>query len=390
MAISNKIGAPVTGKDFYGRAREICKSHEYLNTKQSLLLSAPRRIGKSSLAKRLLDDKEKEGWKCVYIDLEGIATKESFLKKLTESFEQADLWSKTKDKVRNYGEMLAASIKEIEIKGVKIDLNNDEMNQSVFNRLSEAFDHNTDTLIVIDELPLFLGKLIADGKKLRDVEFLLNWFRSIRQNEASNIRWIFCGSVGLRNFTIHYGLSHTINDLIDFNLGEMPEEEAKGLIKELASSYDIQIGEDEINYMLTYLQWTIPYFIQLLIDRLRSDMFGKESPVSTSDIDKAISGLSRSDYFQTWADRLKEYHEFEDDAYRILDSLSAVAEGMSKETLQAIIMKGKESDSDMQDSRRLTKLLDMLEHDGYIIRDKNYRKFRSPLLRDWWRYKFVE
>lgn len=286
--------------------------------------------------------------------------------------------------------MLAASIKEIEIKGVKIDLNNDEMNQSVFNRLSEAFDHNTDTLIVIDELPLFLGKLIADGKKLRDVEFLLNWFRSIRQNEASNIRWIFCGSVGLRNFTIHYGLSHTINDLIDFNLGEMPEEEAKGLIKKLASSYDIQIGEDEINYMLTYLQWTIPYFIQLLIDRLRSDMFGKESPVSTSDIDKAISGLSRSDYFQTWADRLKEYHEFEDDAYRILDSLSAVAEGMSKETLQAIIMKGKESDSDMQDSRRLTKLLDMLEHDGYIIRDKNYRKFRSPLLRDWWRYKFVE
>lgn len=53
MAITNKIGAPVTGDDFFGREQELVNAHRYLDGRQSLLLSAPRRIGKSSLAKRL-------------------------------------------------------------------------------------------------------------------------------------------------------------------------------------------------------------------------------------------------------------------------------------------------------------------------------------------------
>lgn len=68
MAITNKIGAPVTGEDFYGRTNEIAQAMRYLNEKQSLLLSAPRRIGKSSLAKRLIADKQEEGWKYKFVE----------------------------------------------------------------------------------------------------------------------------------------------------------------------------------------------------------------------------------------------------------------------------------------------------------------------------------
>ena len=69
MCISNKIGPPVEGDDFFGREKEIHKANRLLDSSHSLLLSAPRRIGKSSLAKRLIEEKKNHGWKCVYIDL---------------------------------------------------------------------------------------------------------------------------------------------------------------------------------------------------------------------------------------------------------------------------------------------------------------------------------
>ncbi len=57
MCISNKIGPPVEGDDFFGREKEIQKANRLLDSSHSLLLSAPRRIGKSSLAKRLIEEK---------------------------------------------------------------------------------------------------------------------------------------------------------------------------------------------------------------------------------------------------------------------------------------------------------------------------------------------
>lgn len=48
MCISNKIGPPVEGDDFFGREKEIRKANRLLDNNHSLLLSAPRRIGESS------------------------------------------------------------------------------------------------------------------------------------------------------------------------------------------------------------------------------------------------------------------------------------------------------------------------------------------------------
>ena len=58
MGISNRIGPPVEGENFYGRDKEIRNANRLLDSHHSLLLSAPRRIGKSSLAKRLIEEKK--------------------------------------------------------------------------------------------------------------------------------------------------------------------------------------------------------------------------------------------------------------------------------------------------------------------------------------------
>ncbi|MDE6824818.1 MAG: ATP-binding protein [Duncaniella sp.] len=388
MAITNKIGVPVTGEDFYGREQEVLNAHRYLNSRQSMLLSAPRRIGKSSLAKKLHYDKSVEGWKCVYIDLQGIATKDEFLRKLIESFSGVGLFERAGSKAKDLIDATFNKVKGIAFGEFKIDLNSFDQTQSLLNRLSGIFDHEQNTLIVIDELTLFLGKLMDDEGKNRDeVEFLLNWFRSIRQHENSGIRWIFCGSVGLRNFTNHYSMSQTINDLIEFPLGELPPGEAEGLIAALAESYGLSIGEELIAETIELLQWPIPYFIQLLIDRL---IFKGITRVGIDDIKESICELSRSDYFMTWTERLDEYRELEGIARGILNGLSVSEKGLNKDQLLTVVMNGEDTAEVGRVRARLVKVLEMLEHDGYVMRNEEYRKFRSPLLREWWKYKFID
>ena len=51
MALKLKIGSPVAGEDFFGRNAELRKA-ETLIEDNNLMLAAPRRVGKTSFAKR--------------------------------------------------------------------------------------------------------------------------------------------------------------------------------------------------------------------------------------------------------------------------------------------------------------------------------------------------
>lgn len=64
--ISNMIGPPVTGADFFGRHKELERARRLLSTGHSLAMSAPRRVGKSSMAHKLLELYKADGWRCVY------------------------------------------------------------------------------------------------------------------------------------------------------------------------------------------------------------------------------------------------------------------------------------------------------------------------------------
>jgi AAA+ ATPase superfamily predicted ATPase len=97
MAILNRVGPPVEGGDFFGREKELREANKKLDSGLSLLLSAPRRIGKSSFAKRLIEDKKVLGWKCVYIDLEEIRDENGFVQLIVNSFTESQILRKTDD-----------------------------------------------------------------------------------------------------------------------------------------------------------------------------------------------------------------------------------------------------------------------------------------------------
>ena len=77
MALKLKIGSPVAGEDFFGRNAELRKA-ETLIEDNNLMLAAPRRVGKTSFAKRLMEVQSAKGWNTIFVDLEEITNTEHF------------------------------------------------------------------------------------------------------------------------------------------------------------------------------------------------------------------------------------------------------------------------------------------------------------------------
>ena len=388
MCISNKIGPPVEGEDFFGREKEIRKANRLLDSNHSLLLSAPRRIGKSSLAKRLIEEKQQQGWKCVYIDLEETTTEEGFLRLVIESFKKNGIWKQLTEGMSKGVATLLDRIEKVTIGGV-VDFNigKREDQEDLYKNLKELIKHDEDTFIVVDELTLFLGILNKSENGAEKVAFILNWLRSLRQVSKTNVRWLFCGSVGLRNFTSAMNLGYTINDLMEFGLGELSREEAEGLLSGLCKSEDMEMSEELINYTLDKLHWNIPYFIQVIFSKLAEEY---EDKVTKESIDVAYDKLCSENYLSTWSERLSEYREFEVPARQILKSLSTQPAGMERDAMLNILMTGQDASKVEEIDYLLSKVLEMLENDGYILKMDSIRAFRSPLLRDYWFNKFVQ
>lgn len=217
----------------------------------------------------------------------------------------------------------------------------------------------------------------------------MNWFRSLRQITPSRVRWIFCGSVGLHNFTGTRNLTYTINDLAELKFDAMSDQEAFGLVRALADSEGVNMSDDIVRSFLETLNWHIPYFIQILFNEIKTNTISSE-PVTAEIIQFSFNSLVHSELMATWSERLSEYNGHELGARHLLNLISSAPQGISKEQLTTSFMQTFGFDNVVAADKELSDTLQMLERDGYLIRKYGRRIFRSPLLRDWWHYKFVE
>lgn len=53
IIMRNRLGPPVEGDDFYGRDDELHFAWNQIKNENSLMMSAPRRVGKTSFAKKM-------------------------------------------------------------------------------------------------------------------------------------------------------------------------------------------------------------------------------------------------------------------------------------------------------------------------------------------------
>jgi uncharacterized protein len=392
MPISNITGPPVEGENFFGREKELNFAWNHIKKGNSLILSAPRRVGKSSFAKKMIEFAKNENWHTLEIDLEEIKSEVQFVKLLTENIQKENWWQKQIATAGNKISQILDSIKaSVEYEGATVNLEWKNRKPDIYDKLKSLINHKEDTLIMVDEVTVLLNSFIMNDSEngIKEVEFFLNWLRSFRQVSGTKIRWIFCSSIGIDNFTNRYALSYAFNDVLSFPIGAFDENGAKNLIQALSGSQSIPLSDEVSEAFLIKIQWYLPFFLQLLFNKFHSLIEIYEYPPEIKTLDQAYQDLIESKELNTWDERLKDYNDFDPLARILLKHLSGIAAGESRNNLYNLLYL-KINDTDKTETI-LSKLLYMLKNDGYLIdTHENKYTFRSPLLRDFWFNRFAK
>ena len=80
--VTNRVGSPVRGKDFFGRERFVDLVWQKI-THGNILLAAPRRFGKTSVMYRMIDEPRYNS-KVIHADLESVSEPADMLVHLLE------------------------------------------------------------------------------------------------------------------------------------------------------------------------------------------------------------------------------------------------------------------------------------------------------------------
>jgi uncharacterized protein len=392
--VTNCVGSPVTGKDFFAREGEQAFCWECLTT-DHLLLLAPRRVGKTSLMLKLQDTARDHGYDAALFSGAEAQDEAGFIARLYETVGKLGAWSSIRQRLAEgpVGRFLQ-TLHSVELGPFSVEFSREAEAkwELLGERLIRALDQQQEkSLILVDEVPIFILSLLRLDPSGERARRFLNWFRSIRQRSGSNgsLRWLLAGSIGLDTVAARLNLGDTINDLHIFHLGAFSREVAGDLLGELSRSHKLPLSSEASERILERVGWTIPFYLQLVFSELRGQQPSARTQVTPERVDQAFDSLLRpakKAYFDFWRQRLVEElgKPDADFALTLLNTVAADPTGASRGTLSQCLAKPIRNTE--QRREKLRYLLDVLVYDGYVVEvDGSDRfHFRSPLLREFW------
>ena len=391
----NITGAPVVGDNLYGRDYELKALWERLEQGEHVLMLAPRRVGKTSLMLELRRQ-PRPNWHVIYVDVQGaqdaadlyadILAQLADHPKYRRGIESIPSWQAAKDILSAANFSAKTPVGDLRVEFASAMQADWHRRADQIRARLAATQPEGRLLIIIDELPFLVSRLVDNGAK-RDAELLLSKLREWRQ--APDLRGIVVtlagGSIGLEGVVQRAGLSGTINDFVPFHLESWPRSTARQFLDEIGRSSGFPLGESTVEQVLDLLYDPVPYhlqlFFQVLRDECRDDPASLTAGLVKSCFEQQLAGASGTAHLDHYATRLEIALDERERAaaLAILSRLSWLAsptEGVPVKELQQLAPR-------REDAFRYA--LRVLEADGYLHRDGDRVSFRSNLLRRWWR-----
>jgi hypothetical protein len=392
--VHNCVGSPVTGSDFFGREGEQGDCWEFLKS-DHLLLLAPRRVGKTSLMLRLKEGAFAYEFEASYLSGADAEDEAHFVQKLFEAVAALSVWRSVWQQIaESPAGQIFRRIQKVEVSEVAIELQGAEREQWPFlgERLARALDQQEGhCLLLVDEVPIFVLRLLRLDPSGERARRFLTWFRGLRQRSghSGGLRWLLAGSIGLDTVASRLNLGDTINDLRLFPLGPFSPEVAGQLLRALAVTHSLQLSDEVRSHILHRIGWAIPYYLQLVFAELLEICRRNAADATVERVDQAFESLfkpAKKAYFDYWRQRLPEELGQVDASHALLllNAIAATEQGASRDTLTQVLTKQVRNTGERREKLRY--LLDVLESDGYIVQEEGSGRFlfRSPLLREFW------
>lgn len=390
-------GRWVSGDDFFGRERELMALRTLVQERNHFLLTGQRRMGKTSVLKELGRRLQTKNWEFLFADVEAAACAEDAIAAIARPvYPVRSMASRFAIGMRRW---LGENIEEVNafefaVK-IRAGLNAGNWKRHGEKLLRICAEHEKPVLLVIDELPIFLKRMLRGPDGQERVDEFLSWLRGVLQDTVNDsLVLAVSGSIGLQPLVRRLGISDRVNHLYPFRLGPWDREESIACFRCLAKDSAVQFDEGVADAVYERLGIGIPHHVQSFFARLRdfAIMRDRES-VTLADVDDVYrndllgpSGQSDLVHYET---RLKDGLDGQTYTIAMQILAEAATRGIFSQGARRCLEQMYERLLD-DPSANIADAIDVLVHDGYLEVTEGGYRFPSKLLEDWWASRFRE
>lgn len=374
------VGQVASKNDFWGRENEIANIWDALMSGSSVLLAAPRRVGKTSIMYKLRDEPQ-GNFIVLYSIVSSAHSTNAFWERLFRDISSTDFADTFGNKARHFfGLAKTIKIDSVSANGVKFGDSKEMSYLEAFKELILKMDESIKLIIMVDEFAQAIDNMVNKGDK-GEAQLLLQDVRLLRQDDrfSSKVQFVFAGSIGLESVVIKADSStKEINDLNSIPINPFNLQDAKKFALKLASDNAIAVADEQIDYTLAKLEWLIPFHIQIMMQELKRL---RKIELSNDDVDEAFrQALKQRNHFEHWKKRLNSLDASEYKfAKEMLNKISEDSMMASSEIMNLATKHELEEDE-------AKNIIRSLIYDGYINNDENPKiyRFNSAMLKMWW------
>ena len=404
MGLRKAGGNWVEGDRFFDRDAEIEALTERVADGTHTLLTAQRRMGKTSLVRELLRRLTDEG-RCetIFVDLEDASVPADAIAEIWfQSISAQGSWGRVKSLLANTLSAVDRIVRRIPAPAGEdlwmqiragIDAGNwRHKGDRLFAALAEG---ERPVVLAFDELPILVNRLLKGNdyritpERRQAADEFLSWLRKNGQAHKGRICMIVSGSVSLEPILRQAELSAHANIFSPYDLKPWGEETAMACLGALGETYGLDLPQDVRRGMCRRLRCQIPHHVQRFFDALREDLrpTGRRA-ASLEDVDRVYAhemlGVRGQMDMEHYEGRLKMV--LGEEGCRIaLEMLKEAAvndDGLRDDAVDRY------RESLAAGAEPVEDILRTLEHDGYLERQDDGYRFVSGLLEDWWRVRY--
>jgi hypothetical protein len=381
----NRGGTP-DPREVVGREEVVSQMWRALE-KQSVLLTAERRVGKTSVL-LLMEDRPEPDTLVFRRDLEGVRTPVEFVERVLQDI-SANL--SAKQRTAGWFQKTWKAIGGTEVGGIiKLPEAQTAHWKTGLERVILDLVTNQEKRVVFlwDELPLMLDNIVQRSDEQSAME-VLDTLRALRQQHPARLRMVYTGSIGLHHVLAalrraRYGNAPT-NDMLPRDLGALGQDAAWGLAWSLLQGHQLVADDPEaVVQRIAELVDNLPFYIQHVVGKL-SDSGGKVTPAA---VDSAVVELL-IDANDPWEMRnyRKRIDKYYIEAHRpfalgMLDALSIAPEPLEFTDLVNLLRHA----TITQDDETARDVLDLLQQDHYVMVESGTGfRFRFGIVGRAWR-----
>ncbi|MEG5058490.1 hypothetical protein QUB60_11095 [Microcoleus sp. A2-C5] len=347
---------------------------------QSVILSAERRMGKTSVIKKMQAEATADKLP-IYRDLEGIKSPLGFVEKVFEDVEKyLTGLNRNAKKARAFLTQLGGT----EFSGVKLpSIANTHWQDLLTQTIADLVENQDRTVIFFwDEMPYMLGN-IGDAAAME----LLDTLRYIRQTYPA-VRMVYTGSIGLHhvlNVLRKAGYTNDpINDMYVQDVPPLSDKDATNLARKLLEGENIATPDIQGSAVLIADELSnIPFYIHHLIVKLKLRGGTADKPGIEEVIADCLDDPLNPWKMEHYRERVDTYYDEKQRPYalNLLDVLAAAGDSLSFDELFA----GIKQESETQDKEMARKVLRLLEQDYYLYKKDGRYQFRYALIQKYWK-----